>query len=62
MLRIVDTLEDSHVLHLSQRITSEQHLRDLGTRALGVKQHIIDTALFNYRTCIQDAAYNVLST
>ena len=62
MLRIVDTLEDSHVLNLSQRITSEHQLRDLGSRALGVRQHIIGTALFNDRTCIQDAAYNVLST
>ena len=49
-------------MNLSQRITSEQDLRELGTNALGVPEHIIDTALYNHRTCIQDAAHDVLST
>ena len=60
-LYIVDTLEDSHVLNLSQRITSEQDLRIFGTNGLRVPEHVIDTALYNYRTCIQDAAHSVLS-
>ena len=58
----VDTLEDSHVLNLSQRITSEQELRDLGTKALKVPEHIINTALYNHRTSINDAAHDVLYT
>ena len=58
----VDTLEDSHILNLSQRITSEQELRDLGTKVLKVPEHIIDTALYNHRTSINDAAHDVLCT
>ena len=57
----VVTLEDSHIWNLSQRITSGQDLRELGTRVLGFEKHIIYTALYNHRTSIQDAAYNVLS-
>ena len=59
---IVDTLEDLHVLNISQRVTSEQELRNLGTKALKVPEHIIDTALYDNRTSIQDAAHDVLST
>ena len=58
----IATLEDSHILKLSQYITSEQDLRELGTNALGVRERTIDTALTNYRTSINDAAYNILST
>ena len=53
----VDTLEDLHALNLSQRIT-----RDLGTKALKVPEHIINTALYNHRTSINDAAHDVLCT
>ena len=59
---IVDALEDLHVLNISQRVTSEQELRNLGTKALKVPEYIIDTALYNHRTSIQDAAHDVLST
>ena len=62
MLFISDTLEDSHILNLSQRITSEQDLRELGIRVLGLQEHITNTALYNHRTSIQDAAHDVLST
>ena len=58
----VATLEDSHIMKLSQYITSEQDLRELGTNGLGVPERTIDTALTNYRTSINDAAYNILST
>ena len=59
----VVTLEDSHILKLSKHITSEQDLRELGTNALGVREHTIDTALTKYRnSSINDAAYNILST
>ena len=58
----VVTLEDSHILKLSQYITSEQDLRELGTNALGVPERIIDTALHNHRnSSINGAAYNILS-
>ena len=59
---LVVTLEDSHILNLSQQITTEQELRDLGTNALDVPEHIIDTALYNHRASIQEAAYVALST
>ena len=58
----VATLEDSHILKLSQYITSEQVLRELGTNGLGVPERTIDTALYNHRTSINDAAHDVLST
>ena len=59
----LDTLEDSHILKLSQYITSEQDLRELGTNALGVPERIIDAALHNHRnSSINDAAYNILYT
>ena len=49
-------------MKLSQYITSEQDLRELGTNALGVRERTIDTALYNHRTSIYDAAHDVLST
>ena len=55
-------LEDWHMLNLAHRITNEQELRDLGTRALKVPEYITNAALYNHRTCIQDAAHEVLST
>ena len=47
---------------LCQHITSEQDLRELGTNGLGVPERTIDTALYNHRTSINDAAHDVLST
>ena len=50
------------MLNLSKKITSEQMLRDLGIRALKVQQCVIDSALYDHRTSIVDAAHDVLST
>ena len=55
-------LEDTHVLELSKRITNEQELKDLGIKALKLPKYIIQAALYNHRTSIQDAAHSVLST
>ena len=50
-------------MKLSQYITSERDLRELGTNALGVPERIIDAALHNHRnSSINDVAHNVLST
>ena len=50
-------------MKLSQRITSEQDLRELGTNVLKVAEHVIDTALNTYRnSSINNAAHDVLST
>ena len=51
---------DSHILHLSHQITSEEELRDLGTIGFKLEKSIIDNALFDHRTSIQGAAHGVL--
>ena len=51
---------DSHILHLSHRITNEQELRDLGTKGFKLEKSIIDNALSDHRTSIQGAANAVL--
>ena len=56
----VKSILDSHILHLSHRITSEQELRDLGTKGFKLEKSIIDNALFDHRTSIQGAAHEVL--
>ena len=55
-------LEDSHLLELSKWITSKQELWDIGTRVLNIQEQIIDAALHNQKTSIQDAAYSLLDT
>ena len=60
-ISLTGTLEDSHLVHLSEMITSKAQLRSLGIIGLGLKKEVVDTALHNHRT-IEDAAYNVVST
>ena len=43
-------------------ITSKAQLRHLGIIGLGLKKEVVDTALYNHRTNIEDAAYNVVTT
>ena len=41
------SLTDEHVLELSERITGETELMDLGIKVLGLPDFIIKTALYN---------------
>ena len=59
---IAGTLEDSHILYLSKRITSEQKLMDLGVIVLNLPDFNIKSALCDHKDSIQSAAYDVLST
>ena len=55
-------LEDYHILELSTRITNQQELMNLGINGLKLPRHTIQSALYNHKGCIQDAANDVLST
>ena len=54
-------LEDFHVVELSTRITSAQELLNLGIKGLNLPRHSIQSALYNHKDSIQDAAYTVIS-
>ena len=54
-------LTDSSVLELSERITSEEELMNLGVKGLRLPQHKILQAITNNKR-IQSAAHDVLST
>ena len=54
-------LEDSHILELSKRITSKQELMNLGIKGLNLPRHTIQSAVYNNKDCIQDAAHAVIS-
>ena len=54
-------LEDSHILELSKRITSEEELLVLSVKGLGLPDFKIKSALYDNKR-IQSAAYEVLST
>ena len=56
------TLEDGHLVLLSQKITSGEQLRLLGINTLGLKSAVVETALYDHRTSIQEATYKVVST
>ena len=55
-------LKDEHLVSLSQRITSEKELLELGVKGLKLEDYIIQTALFNHNRDIQSAVYDVLSS
>ena len=54
LLLILDSLEDFNIVRLSHEITSEQEVRDLGTNVFKLDENIIDDALFDHRTSIQE--------
>ena len=54
-------LKDEHLVKLSQRISSERELLELGVNGLKLKDYVIKTALYNKRE-IQSAVYEVLSS
>ena len=54
-------LKDEHLVKLSQRISSERELLELGVNGLKLKDYVIKTALYNKRD-IQSAVYEVLSS
>ena len=55
------SLEDSHILHLSKRITSDEQLLTLGVNGLELPDFKIKSALHDNKH-IQSAAHEVLST
>ena len=61
MFRCTGCLEDSHILDLSKRITSDEELSTLGVKGLGLPAFDIQSALYDNKR-IQPAAYEVLST
>ena len=61
IIRISAELEDSHVLELSTRITNQQELMNLGINGLNLPRHTVQSAVYNNRNSIQDAAYAVIS-
>ena len=58
---ILDSLTDTHLWELAQRITSEQELRDLGLRVLHLPGYKVDSVLQNKRD-IELAAHEALKT
>ena len=58
---IAGTLEDSHILDLSRRITCEDELMELGVKVLKLSDFKIKSALHNKKP-IQLAAHELLST
>ena len=54
-------LTDEHIVNLSERITREYELVELGVKALKLPAYIIDAAKYNKKE-IQDAAREVLQT
>ena len=61
VLRCTGCLEDSHILDVSKRITSEEELLMLGVKGLGLPNFKIQSALYDKKR-ILPAAYEVLST
>ena len=61
LIHISAELKDSHLVELSTRITSQQELMNLGIKGLNLPRHTIQSALYNHRDSIQDAAYAVIS-
>ena len=61
IIYISAALEDSHILELSTRITNQQDLMNLGINGLNLPRHNVQSALYNHRNSIQDAAYAVIS-
>ena len=55
------SLTDEHIVNLSQRITCQAELVNLGVKVLKLPKFVIDTAVYNKKE-IQDAAYEVLGT
>ena len=53
-------LDDSHVLELSRRITSQSELLNLGINGLRLRENIIDAAVYRHPQEIQNAAHDVL--
>ena len=53
-------LLDTHIVLLSQKLTNQGILIDLGCRGLKLGYHDIDAAISNNQTDIQSAAYRVL--
>ena len=49
------------MLEMSKLVTCESELRDLGAKVLKLRRCEIQSALYNHRQSIQDAAYDVLS-
>ena len=56
---ILDSLEDTHVWELAQRITSEQELLDLGLKVLQLRVNKIKSSLYN-KGDIELAAHEAL--
>ena len=54
------SLEDSHILNLSEKITSDEELMKLGVKGLELPDFKIKSALYDNKH-IQSAAYEVLS-
>ena len=54
-------LEESHILELSRRITNKHELMNLGIKGLNLPRHTIQSAVYNNKDCIQDAAHAVIS-
>ena len=54
-------LDDSHVLELSRRITSETELLNLGINGLRLREYVIDAAMYRHPKEIQNAAHDVLT-
>ena len=61
-IHIVGVLEDSHILELSTRISSTQDLLNVGIYGLNLPRHTIQSAVYNHKDSIQEAAYTVLTT
>ena len=55
------SLTDAHILDLSQRITSESELMELGIKVLGLPDFLIKTALYDNREKMQPATHEILS-
>ena len=58
---ILDSLTDTHLWELAQRITSEQELRDLGLKVLHLPGDKVDLVLHNKKD-IELAAHEALKT
>ena len=58
---ILDSLEDTHLWELAQRITSEKELLDLGLNVLHLPEYKIKSSLHNKKD-IELAAHEALST
>ena len=61
IIHISAELQDVHILQLSTKITNLQELMNLGINGLNVPRHTIQSALYNNRHNINDAAHAVIS-